>query len=64
MSKTRSGYESSDLKITSGVFSIIDRVAGYVSMDRELREKLLWENVKEKGLRLPKCQSPEVNEDR
>jgi hypothetical protein len=33
---------------------IIDRVGGYVSMDHELRAKLLRENVKEKGLRLSK----------
>jgi hypothetical protein len=59
MPKTRSGYESSDLKITSGVFSIVDRVAGYVSTDHELRVKLLWENAKEKGLRLPKAEVPE-----
>jgi hypothetical protein len=56
MSKTQSGYESSDLKITSGVFSIVDRVTGYVSTDSELQAKLLWENAKGKGLILSKAE--------
>ena len=64
MSKTQSGYQSSNLKITLGVFSIIDRVAGYMSTNRELQVKIPRENTKEKGLRLSKCRSPEVNEDR
>jgi hypothetical protein len=44
------------MKITSGVFSIIDRVAGYMSTDRELRVKLLQENAKETYLRLWKAE--------
>jgi hypothetical protein len=38
---------------------IVDRAGGYVSTDRELQVKLLQENVKEKGLRLPKAEVPE-----
>jgi hypothetical protein len=37
---------------------IVDYVGGYVSTDRELREKLLWENAKEKGLILSKAEVP------
>jgi hypothetical protein len=33
---------------------IIDRSGGYVSTDHELQVKLLQENMKEKGLILPK----------
>jgi hypothetical protein len=38
---------------------IVDCARGYVSTDRELREKLLRENMKEKGLRLSKAEVPE-----
>jgi hypothetical protein len=38
---------------------IFDRVGGYVSTDRELQEKLLRENAKEKGLRLSKAEVSE-----
>jgi hypothetical protein len=41
---------------------IVDRAGGYVSMDRELWVKLLWENVKEKGLRFVEGRSPGVED--
>jgi hypothetical protein len=36
-----------------------DHAGGYVSTDRELWVKLLWENANEKGFKLPKAEVPE-----